>query len=124
MEIEFFHNSVCSHCYIQSRRLQKILKEFPEAKVIHRSFPLNVKNNHPKKLVTVSEREDTISKWKRANRVDEEKRFNVEALEAGDDLSNQHHTLLKEQSRQQVKSVMRQRNGNSLTQSNKLTLKT
>ncbi|MBZ6527111.1 DsbA family protein [Aerococcaceae bacterium DSM 111021] len=85
MEIEFFHNSVCSHCYIQSRRLQKILKEFPEAKVIHRSFPLNVKNNHPKKLVTVSEREDTISKWKRANRVDEEKRFNVEALEAGDD---------------------------------------
>lgn len=83
MEIEFFHNSVCSYCYIQSRRLQEILKDFPEATVKHRSFPLNLHSEDPKSSVNAQEREDVVAMWKRANRVDEEKRFNVEALESG-----------------------------------------
>ena len=82
MKIEFFHNSVCSFCYIQSRRLQEILREYPDAEVIHRAFPLNYASEEIKQVLTDEERDVTVKQWQRANRVDEAKRFNVGGLEA------------------------------------------
>ncbi|MBA5729550.1 hypothetical protein HW423_07105 [Aerococcaceae bacterium INB8] len=75
-----FLNSVGSYCYIQSRRLQEILKEFPEATVKHRSFPLNLHSEEPKSSANTQEREDVVAMWKRANRGDEGKSFYVEAF--------------------------------------------
>src|SRR5690554_6952207 len=81
-KIEFFHNVVCSHCFIMSRRLEEVLKAFPGVEVIHRSFPLHWD------AATVdsglSSHNQLLRKWEMANRIDEEKRFNVRKLSESD----------------------------------------
>lgn len=86
LRIEFFHSVVCSHCFIMSNRLRKIVKEFPEIEVIHRSYPLRWAKNEIKGRYDSKEaaRDTMIRTWERANLFDDEHRFNIEGIRQAD----------------------------------------
>ena len=72
MYIDYFHSVMCGYCFIMSKRMRKIVKTFPEIKIIHRSFPL-------KRDKTVIE-SDFEGKREIANRIDDEPRLNTERM--------------------------------------------
>lgn len=84
MKIEFFHNVTCGYCYIMSSRLEEVLKEFPDAEVVHKAFPLNYYPSETDLESYEDKKENAVKKWRGANMVDEQKRFNIEGFENAD----------------------------------------
>ncbi len=80
MKITFTHNVLCGHCFIMSRRLRQIKTEYLALEVTHRSFPLRWKPYSADKYDRGGMKE-MRNKWELANRIDEERRFNVSKLE-------------------------------------------
>lgn len=76
MNVEFYHSVLCGHCFIMSRRMREIVAEYPEINIIHRGFPLRWDD--------VKEDSDFENKWEIANRIDEEKLFNIEGMKQTD----------------------------------------
>lgn len=83
MEIEFFHDVLCAWCYALSPRLRRLIEEFPEIKVIHRSFPLAPEPNDIVQMFGSQEKgkRDILQHWKAANMNDDEHRINAELME-------------------------------------------
>lgn len=83
MEIEFFHDVLCAWCYALSPRLRRLTEEFPEIKVIHRSFPLAPEPNDIVQMFGSKEKgkRDILQHWKAANMNDDEHRINAELME-------------------------------------------
>ena len=83
MEIEFFHDVLCAWCYALSPRLRRLIEEFPEIKVIHRSFPLAPEPNDIVQMFGSKEKgkRDILQHWKAANMNDDEHRINAELME-------------------------------------------
>jgi len=83
MEIEFFHDVLCAWCYALSPRLRRLIEEFPEIKVIHRSFPLAPEPNDIAQMFGSKEKgkRDILQHWKAANMNDDEHRINAELME-------------------------------------------
>lgn len=86
LSVEFFHSVVCSHCFIMSNRLHKIVEQFPEIEVIHRSYPLRWAKHEIEGRYDSKEaaRDAMIRRWERANRFDDEHRFNIEGIRQSD----------------------------------------
>ena len=86
MEIEFFHDVLCAWCYALSPRLRRLIEEFPEIKVIHRSFPLAPEPNDIVQMFGSKEKgkRDILQHWKAANMNDDEHRINAELMEQRD----------------------------------------
>lgn len=81
-EIEFFHNVVCSYCFVQSKRLRNLMEDYPDIGVKHRSFPLKYQKNKeafPFRMYD-DKSGDILKHWESANRIDEEHRFNIEGM--------------------------------------------
>lgn len=85
-EIEFFHNVVCSYCFVQSKRLRKLMEDYPDIGVKHRSFPLKYqKDKEDLPFRTYDDKSgDILKHWESANRIDEEHRFNIEGMREKD----------------------------------------
>jgi predicted DsbA family dithiol-disulfide isomerase len=86
MEIEFFHDVLCAWCYALSPRLRRLTEEFPDIKVIHRSFPLAPEPNDIVQMFGSKEKgkRDILQHWKAANMNDDEHRINAELMEQRD----------------------------------------
>jgi len=86
MEIEFFHDVLCAWCYALSPRLRRLTEEFPDIKVIHRSFPLAPEPNDIVQMFGSKEKgkKDILQHWKAANMNDDEHRINAELMEQRD----------------------------------------
>lgn len=82
MKVEFFHSVLCGHCFIMSNRIRKIVNNYPEIEIIHRSYPLRWDHSKDKQLFENDEafKADNLRKWELANKIDEEHRFNIEGL--------------------------------------------
>lgn len=82
MKVEFFHSVMCGHCFIMSDRIRKIVDEYPEIEIIHRSYPLRWDDSKDTENFDSEDdfKADMVKKWEFANRVDDSHRFNVEGL--------------------------------------------
>lgn len=82
MKVEFFHSVMCGHCFIMSNRIRRIVAKYPQIEVIHRPHPLRWDNSVDKQTYSSEEdfKQGTIKKWEIANRIDDNKRFNIEGL--------------------------------------------
>lgn len=83
MKVEFFHDVICSFCFPLSYRMRQIVEALPEVEIIHRSFALIateadfVESFGSRKKA----KQEIVSHWAHANRNDDLKRFNVEAMQ-------------------------------------------
>lgn len=84
MKVEFFHSVMCGHCFIMSDRIRKIVKKYPEIEIIHRSYPLRWDGTEELEKYDSEEalNRDMLRKWKFANKIDDEHRFNIEGMES------------------------------------------
>ena len=84
MEVEFFHDTVCSFCFPMSYKLREIAREMPDLKVIHRSFALVWEKADMERMFGSMEnaRAEILEHWKRANETDPLRRFNPEGMRA------------------------------------------
>lgn len=82
LNIQFFHSVLCGHCFIMSNRLRKLTEKYKNIKVTHHSHPLRWDKEHVTYIFNSKEeeRQDRIRKWEFANRIDDEKRFNIEGM--------------------------------------------
>lgn len=80
IKLEFFHNITCGHCFIMQRRIQNVLKEFPQIELIHRAYPLQQNHENLDEISFDKALKQMEAKWTFANRIDEESRFNVKAM--------------------------------------------
>lgn len=82
MKVEFFHSVLCGHCFIMSNRIRKIVNDYPEIEIIHRSYPLRWDHTKDSELFENDEafKADNLKKWELANKIDEENRFNIEGM--------------------------------------------
>lgn len=84
--IEFFHDVICSFCFPMSYRMRQVQKEFPEIKIIHRSFAL-AKESQDHDLMFGSRenaKNEILSHWVHANQNDDLHRFNIEGMKETD----------------------------------------
>lgn len=86
LNIEFFHSTVCGHCFIMSARLRKITDKYKNIAITHRSHPLRWDENHVDETFNTKEekRADMFRKWETANRIDDDHRFNIEGMKHTD----------------------------------------
>ncbi|PAB60515.1 dithiol-disulfide isomerase [Anaeromicrobium sediminis] len=86
MTIEFFHDVLCSWCYILSPRLRELVKEFPEIEVIHRSFALSKTPEDTIRAFGSMEnaKEEIMKHWRASNINDEDKRISTDLMECQD----------------------------------------
>lgn len=86
LNVEFFHSVMCGHCFIMSDRIRKIIEQYPEINIIHRSYPLRWDDKEEKEEFASQEeyRADVERKWEIANRIDDEHRFNLDGLKEMD----------------------------------------
>lgn len=86
MKIEFFHSVLCAYCFIMSDRMHRIIKQYPELEIEHRSFPLRWQQGSLEATYDSlsKEKTDVLNKWDRANRIDDKHRFNVDAIRRAD----------------------------------------
>lgn len=82
MQIEFFHDVVCSFCFPMSYRMRQIQKIYPAIQIIHRSFPLVWEAGDFEKMFKdrKSAKAEILTHWKAANQNDDLHRFNIEGM--------------------------------------------
>lgn len=82
MQIEFFHDVICSFCFPMSNRMRKITSKYNNIDVVHRSFALSWKPDHF--IQTFGSREavkpEVLTHWEQANQNDDDHRFNIEGM--------------------------------------------
>jgi len=84
MEVEFFHDTICSFCFPMSYRMREIAREMPGLEVVHRSFSLAWGKEDLARMWGSPEKAKTeiLKHWERANETDPLRRFNVEGMRA------------------------------------------
>ncbi|WFD09669.1 DsbA family oxidoreductase [Tepidibacter hydrothermalis] len=82
--IEFFHDVICSWCYILSPRLRKLVKEIPEVEVIHHSFALSKSPEHTIRMFGSMEnaKKEIMDHWRASNINDDNNRINADLMES------------------------------------------
>lgn len=86
MQIEFFHDVICSFCFPMSNRMRKITSKYNNIDVVHRSFALGWE---PDQFIqTFGSREavkpEVLKHWAHANENDDDHRFNIEGMREAD----------------------------------------
>ena len=86
LDVEFFHDVICSFCYPMSYRMRKIAKEMPELNIIHKSYALAVDEKIYELEFGSREnvKDKVLNSWKHANENDDLKRFNIEGMKNTD----------------------------------------
>lgn len=82
MKIEFFHDVICSFCFPMSYRMRKVMEDYPEAEIIHRSFALAWDDEDYIRSFGSREavKESVVPHWAKANENDDEHRFQIEGM--------------------------------------------
>lgn len=86
IKIEFFHDVICSFCFPMSARMRRIVKNYNNIEIIHRSFALGweaedfIRSFGSREAVKA----EVLSHWAHANENDDEHRFNIEGMRQSD----------------------------------------
>lgn len=82
LNVEFFHDVICSFCYPMSYRMRKITAEIPEINIIHRSFALAPTPKDLERMFGSHEnaKKEIMSHWEHANANDTLHRFNIQGM--------------------------------------------
>lgn len=77
LRIEFFHDVLCAWCFALSPRLRKLVHEFPNVEVIHRSFALAPTRYSIAEMFGSKEagKLEILKHWQAANRNDDAHRI-------------------------------------------------
>ena len=80
--IEFFHDVICSFCFPMSYRMRHIEKEYPDVKIVHRSFALAPTAHDFTQMFGSREKakDAILAHWDSANKNDDLHRFNIEGM--------------------------------------------
>ena len=82
IQIEFFHDAICSFCFPMSARMRKIAKKYNNIEINHRSFALGweaedfIRSFGSREAV----KPEVLGHWAHANENDDEHRFNIEGM--------------------------------------------
>lgn len=82
IQIEFFHDVLCAWCYALSPRIRKLVQEFPDIKVIHRSFALAPSQKRLEEMFGSKQdaKEEILNHWRAANENDDAHRIKAEVM--------------------------------------------
>lgn len=83
VQIEFFHDVICSFCFPMSYRMHQLQEEMKEIEIIHRSFALvkDVRDFDRMFGSRVAAKDEIIKHWAQANENDDLHRFNIPGME-------------------------------------------
>lgn len=83
MQVEFFHDVICSFCFPMSYRMRKIAEKYPRLNITHRSFALGWEEEQFIQMFGSHEavKPEVLSHWEHANENDDEHRFNIKGME-------------------------------------------
>lgn len=86
MQVEFFHDVICSFCFPMSYRMRKVAEKYPKLEIIHRSFALGWEKEQFIQQFGSHEavKPEVIHHWENANQNDDEHRFNIEGMKEQD----------------------------------------
>ncbi|AMC00004.1 thioredoxin [Aerococcus urinaehominis] len=86
MQIEFFHDVICSFCFPMSARMRKIQAKYPSLEIIHRSFALGWEVSQFEQMFGshAAVKDEVLSHWEHANQNDDDHRFNIAGMAASD----------------------------------------
>lgn len=86
IKIDFFHDVICSWCYVISPRIRELIKEYPEIEVIHHSFALFKDEHAPIKMFGSMDnsKKEIMKHWRAANDRDGDSRINTRLMESRD----------------------------------------
>lgn len=84
VQIEFFHDVICSFCFPMSYRMRQLQEAMPDLEIIHRSFALVSQPSDFDRMFGSRERakDEIITHWAQANQQDELRRFNSAGMQA------------------------------------------
>lgn len=82
LEIEFFHDVICSFCFPMSHRMRNITDKYNNLKITHRSFALawEVSNLESMFGSHAAVKGEVLKHWQAANQNDDAHRFNIEGM--------------------------------------------
>lgn len=86
LQIEFFHDVICSFCFPMSYRMRQLKAMMPELNIVHRSFAL-AKDGKAMEMMFGSREKaklEVLQHWVHANQNDELHRFNIEGMKKQD----------------------------------------
>lgn len=86
LQVEFFHDVICSFCFPMSNRMRKITNQYPNLNVIHRSFALGWEKEDFERMfgTHAAVKPEVLNHWVAANQNDDDHRFNIAGMEAED----------------------------------------
>lgn len=86
MNIEFFHDVICSFCFPMSNRMRNIVKKYPKIEITHRSFALGWEKEQFIQMFGSHEavKPEVLNHWEQANKNDDLNRFNIEGMKEQD----------------------------------------
>ncbi len=86
IQIEFFHDIICSFCFPMSYRMRQIEKKYPQVEIIHRSFALAPDSKALEYMFGSREQAkvEVLGHWVHANQNDDLHRFNIEGMAKAD----------------------------------------
>lgn len=86
LEIEFFHDVICSFCFPMSNRMRKVMDKYQNLDIQHRSFALSWEVEHFEQMFGSHEavKPEVLNHWDAANQNDDEHRFNIEGMRQTD----------------------------------------
>lgn len=86
MQVEFFHDMICSFCFPMSYRMRKVAAKYPRLNIQHRSFALGWEADAFIQIFGSHEavKPEVMSHWDHANQNDDEHRFNIEGMKEQD----------------------------------------
>lgn len=82
INIEFFHDTICSFCFPMSARMRNIASKRDDLNIIHRSFALGWDSSDFINMFGSREKvkDVVVGHWEVANQNDDEHRFNIEGM--------------------------------------------
>lgn len=86
MQVEFFHDVICSFCFPMSYRMRKVAEKYPKLDIVHRSFALGWEKEQFIQMFGSHEavKPEVLNHWEHANQNDDEHRFNIEGMKKQD----------------------------------------
>jgi predicted DsbA family dithiol-disulfide isomerase len=83
IQIEFFHDVICSFCFPMSYRMRQLQEQMDNIKIVHRSFALVKEVGDFDQMFgsRKAAKEEIIKHWAQANENDDLHRFNISGME-------------------------------------------
>ncbi|NYD67563.1 DsbA family oxidoreductase [Agromyces atrinae] len=86
IQVEFFHDVICSFCFPMSYRMRQLVESMPNVDIVHRSFALVSEPRDFDRMFGSRERAkgEILSHWRAANMNDDLHRFNIVGMQNSD----------------------------------------